>query len=59
MTVEEALCFIAHAEYVRAEVLLRRKRATLLGGCRGETPRTPPTAGEVAHALGCTRVRPN
>jgi hypothetical protein len=29
-------------------VLLRRKRDVPLGGCRGETPRTPPTAGEVA-----------
>jgi hypothetical protein len=34
-----------------------RKRAVLLGGCRGETPRTPPAAGGVAHALGCTRAR--
>jgi hypothetical protein len=32
-----------------------------LGGCRGETPRTPPAAGEVAHfahALGCTAPFP-
>jgi hypothetical protein len=27
------------------------KRAASLGGCRGETPRTPPTAGEVAHVM--------
>jgi hypothetical protein len=40
-------------------VLLRRKRAALLGGCRGETPRTPPTAGEVAHVLGRTCARPH
>jgi hypothetical protein len=36
---------------------LRRKRAASLGGCRGETPRTPPAAGEVppvAHVLGRT-----
>jgi hypothetical protein len=25
-------------------------------GCRGETPRTPPAAGEIAHALGRTRA---
>jgi hypothetical protein len=31
----------------RRSVLLRRKRAAPLGGCRGETPRTPPAAGEV------------
>jgi hypothetical protein len=29
--------------------LLRRKRGRI-SGCRGETPRTPPAAGEVAHA---------
>jgi hypothetical protein len=36
-------------------VLLRRKRAVSLGGCRGETPRTPPAAGEVA--LAAPRAR--
>jgi hypothetical protein len=29
----------------RRSVLWRRKRAASLGGCRGETPRTPPAAG--------------
>jgi hypothetical protein len=38
----------------RRSVLLRRKRAALLGGCRGETPRTPPAAGELARAPGRT-----
>jgi hypothetical protein len=36
----------------RRRVHLRRKRAASLGGCRGGTPRTPPAAGDVAHALG-------
>jgi ankyrin repeat protein len=38
----------------RRRVLLRRKRAASLGGCRGETPRTPPAAGKIAHALNRT-----
>jgi hypothetical protein len=47
----------------RRRVLLRRKRATSPGGCRGETPRTPTTAGEVAdphippHPPYCRRGR--
>jgi hypothetical protein len=35
------------------------RRAASLGDCRGETPRTPPAAGEVAHVLGRTCARPH
>jgi hypothetical protein len=51
--------------YVRAKRVQKsiHGRSGSLGGCRGETLRPPPAAGEVAHAarahaLGCTRAFP-
>jgi G3E family GTPase len=62
----DGIITVVDSKYVRARRARRRARRKRLrqkrvyvGGCRGETPRTPPAAGEVARALGRTCARPH
>jgi hypothetical protein len=48
----------AQARRAHSKACPSAAEAGQISGCRGETPRTPPAAGEVAHALGRTCAGP-